>query len=234
MEFVAALANIIVINLVLSGDNAVVIAMASRNLPRRQQKMAIFWGSAGAIALRVILTLGAVLLLKIPLLKAVGGILLVYIAGKLLKEDKSSSEACAATAGSFWEAVKMIIVADLLMSTDNVLAIAGASKGNILLLAFGLALSIPIIIFGSQILLFFIKKFPLVIYLGAGILSWTAGEMIVSDERFAALFQAETAEIMNMAVPALLTAFIITFGCLHKRTLRKRAAQANQPGSKDR
>ncbi|MGB9905086.1 MAG: TerC family protein [Desulfotomaculales bacterium] len=234
MEFVAALANIIVINLVLSGDNAVVIAMASRNLPRRQQKMAIFWGSAGAIALRVILTLGAVLLLKIPLLKAVGGILLVYIAGKLLKEDKSSSEACVTTAGSFWEAVKMIIVADLLMSTDNVLAIAGASKGNILLLAFGLALSIPIIIFGSQILLFFMKKFPLVIYLGAGILSWTAGEMIVTDERFAALFQAETGEIMNMAVPALLTAFIITFGYLHKRTRRKKAAQANQPGSKDR
>jgi YjbE family integral membrane protein len=234
MEFVAALANIIVINLVLSGDNAVVIAMASRNLPRRQQNMAIFWGSAGAIALRVILTLGAVLLLKIPLLKAVGGILLVYIAGKLLKEDKSFSEACVTTAGSFWKAVKMIIVADLLMSTDNVLAIAGASKGNILLLAFGLALSIPIIIFGSQFLLFLMKKFPLVIYLGAGVLGWTAGEMIVTDERFAALFQAETAEIMNIAVPALLTAFILTFGYLHKRTRRKRAAQANQPGSKNR
>ena len=215
------------INLVLSGDNAVVIALASRSLPAKQQKLAIFWGSAGAIILRAALTIGVVLLLKIPFLKAAGGALLIYIAVKLLKEDECASEVCK-SAGSLWEAVKTIIFADILMSTDNVLAIAGASKGNLPLLILGLALSIPVIICGSRILLFFMTKFPLIIYVGAGVLGWTAGEMIVTDASFASLFAGETVEILDEALPALLTAFVIISGALINRLQKKRTAPPPQ------
>lgn len=234
MEFLAALGSIIVINLVLSGDNAVVIALASRNLPAKQQKLAIFWGSAGAIILRAVLTIGVVLLLKIPFLKAIGGALLIFIAVRLLKEDGCASEVCE-SAGSLWEAVKTIIIADILMSTDNVLAIAGASRGNIPLLILGLALSIPIIIGGSQILLLGMKKFPLIIYLGAGVLGWTAGEMIVTDARFAAFFADEAAEILDKTLPALLAIFVIASGTLLNRLQKKKMAQPPQgAGGKSR
>ncbi|MEW6276514.1 MAG: TerC family protein [Bacillota bacterium] len=210
MEFLAALISIVVINLVLSGDNAVVIAMASRNLSVRQQKLAIFWGSAGAIGLRVILTTGAVFLLKVPLLKAIGGALLVWIAVKLLKEDECEKDACK-EASCLWDAIKTIIIADFLMSLDNVLAVAGASRGNVLLLIIGLAMSIPIIIYGSQIIVFLMKKFPLIIYVGAGILGWTAGEMIAGDQQVAAYFQ-RIMYILDLFLPALLTVFVVAFG----------------------
>lgn len=179
MELLIALGSITLVNLILSGDNAVVIALASRNLPADQRKKAVLWGSAGAVVLRVLLTVVAAYLLKIPYLQFLGGIALVYIAINLLG-DEHKEVACEG-ANSFWEAIKVIIFADLIMSLDNVLAIAGLADGHLGLLIFGLALSIPIVVFGSQMLMTLMDKFPIIIYLGAAILAWTAAKMMVAD-----------------------------------------------------
>ncbi|MEW6274653.1 MAG: TerC family protein [Bacillota bacterium] len=209
MEIVTALLSIIIINLILSGDNAVVIALASRNLPARQQKQAVFWGSGGAIGLRVILTIVAVLILRIPFLQAAGGILLVWIALKLLRDEESKEE--YESADNLWGAIKTIIFADFLMSLDNVLAVAGASKGNIPLLITGLAISIPIIVFGSQIILFFMKKFPIIVYVGAAVLGWTAGEMFVRDRQMT-LYLHHLPGTFEWLIPLVLTLFVVIVG----------------------
>lgn len=185
-EFIIGLLNICVINLVLSGDNAVVIALASRNLAAKQRQLAIFWGSAAAIILRIVLTIVAVFLLKIPYLQAIGGLLLVWIGVKLLTDEEEEEHMEASS--SLMTAIKTIIIADLIMSLDNVLAVAAASKGNYILLIIGLAISIPIIIFGSQLLVWLMKKMPAFVYIGAGLIAWTAGEMINTDKKIAPLF----------------------------------------------
>ncbi|MCL2766052.1 MAG: TerC family protein [Peptococcaceae bacterium] len=184
-EFAAGLMTICVVNLVLSGDNAVVIAMASRNLPPEQRKKAILFGSAFAIILRILLTLVAVALLAIPFLRAIGGLLLIWIGIKLLIEEEHEEE-MEGNSG-LMAAIKTIVIADLVMSLDNVLAVAAASKGNITLLIIGLALSIPIIIFGSQLLVWVMHKFPAFVYIGAGLIAWTAGELINGDNKIAPL-----------------------------------------------
>ena len=172
--------EIILINIVLSGDNAVVIALACRNLPPDLQKKAIFWGSGGAIALRAILTVVAVWLLKIPFLQIVGGLLLFWIAIKLLAGDNEEEELKGGS--NIKEAIKTIIIADLAMSLDNVVAVAGAAGGNLLLIALGLGISIPLIIWGSQLLMALMNRFPIIITAGAGLLGYTAGEMILGDK----------------------------------------------------
>lgn len=227
MEFLLALLGIMMVNIVLSGDNAVVIAMASRNLPHKQQRLAIFWGSAGAIALRVVLTLVAVVLLQIPYLQFAGGALLVWIAAKLLLEEKEEESIVALT--SFWGAVKTIIIADLVMSLDNTLAIAAVANGNIPLLVFGLALSIPIIICGSQILVWLMAKFPIIVYIGAGLIAWTAGEMMVRDGKLGVYIVALTPAWL---LPAAITAGVLG-GCTwwKARRVPVPAAQA-QPETK--
>lgn len=182
MEFLVALSQIMMVNIVLSGDNAVVIAMASRCLPPKQQKMAILWGSVGAIGLRVLLTLVAVTLLKIPYLQFVGGILLIWIAVKLLLEDNECCEDSIKASDSLWTAVRTIIIADIIMSLDNTLAIAAIARDNHLLLIIGLGLSVPLIIFGSRILVFLMDRFPAIIYFGAGLIAWAAGLMIIDDK----------------------------------------------------
>lgn len=216
LEYIAILTGIFMINIVLSGDNAVVIAMASRNLPARQQKSAILLGSAGAIIFRIILTVVIVFLLKIPFLQAVGGLLLIYIAVKLLKDEESEEECKAA--GSLAEAIKIIIIADLIMSLDNTLAIAAVSKGNWLMLIIGLATSIPIIIFCSQIILYFMKRFPVIIYIGSGILAWTAGKMLVEDKKVDLFLHQSTNDMVvstiHVALPLLVTAAVIVYGWL--------------------
>lgn len=178
-EFWVALAQIVLINIVLSGDNAVVIALACRSLPPRQQKSAILFGSAGAIVLRVILTFFAVLLLAQPYLKLVGAALLLWIGVGLLKGDDEGEEHEGHS--SLWAAIKTIIVADLVMSLDNVVGVAAAAKGNLLLLVTGLVISIPLIIFGSTLILKLMGRFPVIITAGAALLGWVAGEMAVSD-----------------------------------------------------
>lgn len=179
-----ALGSIILTNIILSGDNAVVIALASRNLPPSQQKKAIFWGSAAAIILRVILTVTAVGLLTLPYLKIVGAVLLVYIGVQLLNEGDGEEEMDGKD--NLWAAIRTILIADLVMSLDNVIAVAAAAqKGpeetRLLLLILGLGLSIPLIVFGSTLLLKVMERFPIIITIGAALLGYLAGEMLVAD-----------------------------------------------------
>ena len=175
----AALTNIMLVNVVLSGDNAVVIALAAQGLPARQQRAAIVYGSAAAIAMRTVLTVFAISLLTLPYVKIIGGILLFYIAVKLMAHPhRTNAVKSASTIGT---AIKTILIADLVMSTDNVLGVAAASHGNLPLLAIGLALSIPIIVFGSTIVLKIMRKFPIVIVFGVALLAYLGGEMMISD-----------------------------------------------------
>ena len=177
--FFSSLLSIIVINLILSGDNAVVIALAVRNLPGKQRLWGIILGSLLAVVLRIILTAFAAKLLEIPLLKFVGGALIAWIAVKLFTEGHEDEEVQAA-AGLF-QAVKIILIADLVMSIDNVLAVAGASKGNMFLLLFGLGTSIPLVVGTSSLLSMLMDKYPIIITIGSAILGKVAGEMIITD-----------------------------------------------------
>lgn len=176
--FLLGLLGIILINIVLSGDNAVVIALACRNLPDAQQNRAIFWGSTGAIILRILLTFVAVWLLQIPYLNIAGGLLLLYIAIKLINDDNDPELKGKST---IWGAIRTVIVADLIMSLDNIVAVAGAAHGNIVLIILGLAISIPLIIWGSKLLMNLMNRFPVIVWLGAALLGYTGGIMITSD-----------------------------------------------------
>lgn len=178
--FWIAVAQIIAIDLILSGDNAVVIALACRNLPHEQRKKGILWGVFGAVGLRVILTAFAATLLGLPFLKLVGGLLLLWIGVKLLAVDDDGGHEIEA-ASTLWSAVKTIIIADFVMSADNVIAVAAASRDSLFLLLFGLAVSIPLIIWSSQIVLKLMERYPIVVTLGAGLLGWVAGGMFVGD-----------------------------------------------------
>ncbi|HYD75201.1 TerC family protein [Ramlibacter sp.] len=184
--FWIAVGQIILIDILLGGDNAVVIALACRGLPKQQRKLGIIYGTAGAIVLRVILIAFALALLAIPYLKVVGGLLLVWIGVKLLLPPEEDDEhANIASSDKLWSAVKTVIVADLVMSVDNVLAIAGAAENagqhQIFLVIFGLIVSIPIIVAGSQLVLKLMDRFPIIITLGGMLLGWIAGHMIFTD-----------------------------------------------------
>ncbi|GAB4445573.1 MAG: TerC family protein [Rhodocyclaceae bacterium] len=179
-EFWIAVGQIVAIDIVLSGDNAVVIALACRNLPPAQRRLGIAWGVAGAVGLRVMLTAFAASLLGFPYLKLAGGLLLLWIGVKLLlPEDDGEHEIRAAA--SLAGAVRTIIVADFVMSLDNIIGVAAASRDSILLLVFGLALSIPIMMWTSQLVLRMMERFPIIVLLGAGLLGWVAGGMLVTD-----------------------------------------------------
>jgi YjbE family integral membrane protein len=179
-DFWAALGSIILANVLLSGDNAVVIAMAARALPPSQQKKAIVFGSAAAIVMRIVLTLIAVKMLGLPWLKLVGGLALLWIGAKLMSDEEEQHDHAAKPMG-IGAAVRTILVADLVMSLDNVLAVAAAAQGNTLLLVIGLAISIPLIVFGSTLILKIMDRFPLIITAGAALLGWLAGEMMLTD-----------------------------------------------------
>jgi YjbE family integral membrane protein len=177
--FWLGLLKIIGVNVILSGDNAVVIALAARSLPQRQQKQAVFWGAGAAIVLRVLLTLFAVALLALPWLKVAGSVLLLWIGVKLLVPEDDDAEIAASQ--HLVSAIKTILIADLVMSLDNVLAVAAAAGGSLLLLVLGLAISIPLVICGATLLIKLMERFPVIITLGAGLIGWVAGEMIVAD-----------------------------------------------------
>jgi YjbE family integral membrane protein len=218
-SFWAALLSIIVANILLSGDNAVVIALASRNLPASQQKLAIFWGSAAAIVLRVILTVTAVQLLTLPYLKIIGAILLLYIGVQLLAD--SDDEAEMKGSSNIWGAIRTILVADLVMSLDNVLAVAAAAqKGpeetRLILLIIGLGLSIPLIIFGSTMLLKVMDRFPIIITLGAGLLGLLAGGMLVEDPAIKESMQVAM-EDAHMIFEGIGVAIVILVGTYLKK-----------------
>jgi len=180
-EFFSALVAIIIIDLVLAGDNAIVIALAARNLPRHLRKKAIVWGTFGAIAVRTAMTMVVVWLLKIPGLLLVGGLLLVWIAYKLIIDNENGDNHELDAASNFWGAMKTIVVADALMGLDNVLAVAGAAHGSFLLVVLGLLISIPIVIWGSQLILKFVERYPAIVYVGAGVLAWTSVKMMTGE-----------------------------------------------------
>jgi YjbE family integral membrane protein len=192
MEFLSApwwsaLLAIVLIDLVLAGDNAIVIALAARNLPPHLQKKAILWGTVGAIAVRSAMTLVVVWLLKVPGLMLVGGLGLLWIAYKLLA-DQGNNGHSGPVASTFWGAMKTIVVADALMGIDNVLGVAGAAHGSFDLVVIGLLVSVPIVVFGSTMVLKLVERFPMIIQLGSAVLAFTAAKMIVSEPLLDAVF----------------------------------------------
>ncbi|MEO8039179.1 MAG: TerC family protein [Betaproteobacteria bacterium] len=193
-QFLSALLAIVVIDLVLAGDNAIVIALAARTLPKALQKKAIVWGTVGAIAVRIVMTLVVVWLLSVPGLRFVGGLLLIWIAYKLLAADNHDDDhevslhlGSDVQHPSFWSALRTIVVADAVMGLDNVLGVAGAAKGSFVLVVLGLAISIPIMVWGSTLILKWVERFPAIIYVGAGVLAWTSATMIIHEPKLQTL-----------------------------------------------
>lgn len=221
-EFWAALFSIILIDLVLAGDNAIVIGLAARNVPQKDQKKVIIWGTVGAILIRVVMTLLVVQLLNIPGLRLAGGLALVWIAYKLIVDEKSHE----INAGNqMWAAIRTIIIADAMMGLDNVLAVAGAAHGDFLLVIIGLAVSVPIMVWGSTLILKLTERFPIVITIGAAVLAWTAAKMIVQEPLIDELFASNW---IKYGFEVLVIIAVIGIGTqMKKRKARLReAAQA--------
>jgi len=208
-DFWIGLLKIIWINIILSGDNAVVIALAARGLPAEQQKKAIMFGSGAAVVLRIALTVVAAKLLALSFLQIVGGILLLWIGTQLLHgEDEEEGE--GKEHSGLMTAIRTILIADLVMSLDNVIAVAAAAKGSMVLLILGLAISIPLVIFGSQLMIKLMDRFPVIITLGAALIGWVGGETIVSDVALTSLVEANT--WLHYAGPALGAALVLAVG----------------------
>jgi YjbE family integral membrane protein len=221
--FWTALLKIIGVNIVLSGDNAVVIALAARSLPPQQQKQAIFWGSGAAVAMRIVLTIFAVALLALPWLKLIGSVLLLWIGVKLLlpEEEDTNIEA----SDKLWPAIKTILIADLVMSLDNVIAVAAAAGNSYTLLIIGLAISIPLVVFGATLLLKLMERWPIIITIGAGLLGFVAGEMAWEDSAIAG-FTSQYPGAMKYVVAAIGAIFVIGLGrILAGRSLKAAAAE---------
>ena len=226
MQFFTSILSIILIDLVLAGDNAVVIAMAVRRLPRPQRLKGIFFGAGAAVVLRVILTFFVAQLLRISFVKLVGGAVILWIAVKLFVEGEGEADA-GKEAGNLWQAVRLIVIADITMSTDNVLAVAGASHGNLFLLIFGLIVSIPFVVFTSNLLSMLMDRFPIIILIGAAILGRVGGEMMITDPFIEGLFHP--GKIIEYSVQIFFAVGVIVFGKL--LMYWKRSAQ--QAGSSD-
>lgn len=218
-DFWSALLAIIIIDLVLAGDNAIVIGLSARNLPREQQKKVIFWGTFGAIAIRSLLTLAVVWLLQIPGLLLAGGLLLVWIAYKLLVEEKKHD---VEEAQNLWAAIRTIVIADTVMGLDNVLAVAGAAHGSFVLVVLGLLISVPIVIWGSTLILRWVERFPIIIYIGAGVLAWTAAKMI-TDEPFLHEFFAAN-PVWKWAFQLAVIAGVLLLGRMRKQQAERERA----------
>lgn len=218
-----AILQIIAIDIVLGGDNAIIIALACRNLPPRQKRLGVLWGTAGAIILRCILVFFATTLLTIPGLKLIGGLLLLWIGVRLLLEDDHIDESAVKQPPNLMGAVRTIIIADFVMSFDNSIAIAAAAKGNMYLVVFGLALSVPIIIAGSALILRLMTRFPLIIAAGGALLGWLAGDMIATDPLLAERLAAYTAHAAALAA-AIGAGLVVAIGLI----LKRRAAQSAQ------
>ena len=220
-EFWAALGSIILANVLLSGDNAVVIAMAARGLPARQQKSAIVFGSGAAIVMRIALTLIAVKMLGLPWLKLAGGLALLWIGANLMSDEEEQHDRDARTIG-VGAAVRTILLADLVMSLDNVLAVAAAAQGNTLLLIIGLAVSIPLIVFGSTLILKVMERFPVIITAGAALLGWLAGEMMSTDPAIRHWF-VEVPESAVRIAGVIGAVLVVIVGKLLQRRAKSRA-----------
>ena len=189
VDFWIGLLKIVWINIILSGDNAVVIALAARSLPPHQQTKAVFWGSGAAVVLRIALTVVAAKLLEMSYLQIAGGLLLLWIGTQLLS-DEEEGDGHSKEHGSLMAAVRTILIADLVMSLDNVIAVAAAAKGSMTLLILGLAISIPLVIFGSTLMIKLMERFPIIVTFGAALIGWVGGETIVSDVALKSLLAA--------------------------------------------
>lgn len=221
-QFWVAVLQIIAIDIVLGGDNAVVIALACRRLPQNQRNQGIFWGIFGAIALRVILIFFALTLLKISYLKITGALLLIWIGIKLLQPEPENNEHTIGASSTLLGAIKTIIIADAVMSLDNVIAIAGAAKDSIGLVIFGLLISVPIIVWSSKLVIKLMDRFPVIITIGAGLLGWIAGDMIISDTVTKEWVNTNAA-FMHWLSPVCGVLVIILIGkWLAAKTLRKK------------
>ena len=221
---------IVIIDLVLAGDNAIVIALAARTLPKELQRKAILWGTLGAIGVRIVMTLIVVWLLTVPGLRLVGGILLIWIAYKLLAADDHDEKPRSEPAGaaprkgaSFWSAIRTIVVADTVMGLDNVLGVAGAAKGSFVLVVLGLAISIPIMVWGSTVILKWVERFPAIVYIGAGVLAWTSAAMIGHEPRLLSFFEANA--WVRYAMYVVIVGGVLGVGYLANR--RRRTAGAS-------
>jgi len=217
-EHISSILLIIGIDIILGGDNAVVIALASRNLPERQRNAAIVLGTTLAIVIRIILTAAVVILLKIPFLQLIGGGVLLWISFKLLTQ-KHENTTHVKPETTLWKAIQTIVAADIVMGIDNVVAIAGAANGNLYLVIFGFLISVPIIILGSKIILHFMERFPILIYVGAAILAYTAGQMITNENQIQYIY--EEYAYFKSILPFLMVTLVISAGIiLNKRTLQ--------------
>ncbi|MGD8207664.1 MAG: TerC family protein [Thiohalocapsa sp.] len=224
--FLISVLQIIAIDILLGGDNAVVIALACRRLPESQRNKGILWGVFGAIALRLILIFFALQLLALPFLKVIGAVLLLWIGIKLLQPEDGEAHASLDAPSHLLGAVKTIVIADAVMSLDNVVAVAAAAKGDIVLVAFGIAVSIPIIVWGSKLVLRLMDRFPIVITLGGALLGWIAGEMLVTDIMIEPLLHGGP-PWLHYAAAAAGALFVVTVGMHLAR--RRRAAAAPVP-----
>ncbi|MDE2618180.1 MAG: TerC family protein [Burkholderiales bacterium] len=230
MEFLSApwwsaLLAIILIDLVLAGDNAIVIALAARSLPSHLQRKAIVWGTVGAIVVRSLMTIGVVWLLQIPGLMLVGGLGLVWIAYKLLT-DSEGDDSHGPVAQTFWGAMKTIIVADALMGVDNVLGVAGAAHGSFDLVVLGLLISVPIVVFGSTMVLKLVQRFPIIIQLGAAVLAFTAAKMVVNEPLLDPVFDPHTGA--RWALYALAVVGVLAAGWWNTRRQTTQTSHSGQ------
>ena len=209
--FWLALLQIITINIVLSGDNALVIALACRGLPPKARRWGIAFGTVAAIVLRIIFAIVIVFLLRIPLLMLVGSALLMWIAIKLVLPEKSEHESGIAASASIWQAIWVVMVADAVMSLDNVIAVAAAAKGSLLLLVLGITISIPPVVLGSAVMLYVLDRFPILVIAGSGLLGWVAGELAVADGITHA-FLAAHAPFLISSAPIICCAIVVAVG----------------------
>jgi len=223
LDFVAGVLKIVLIDLALAGDNALVIALAVRTLPKRQQFLGRIWGTVGAVALRLLFIGIITHLLRIPLLQAVGGLLLIWIAIKLVRQSDSVEEGHVRHGTSLLEAIWIILVADVVMSLDNVIGVAGAADGDMTLVVFGIALSIPIVVWGSGVLATLMNRYPWIILIAGGILGEVAGKMLVHDH-FVVSRLGDVPDVAEWALRAGLAGAIVLIGWL---AARRRAAAAS-------
>jgi YjbE family integral membrane protein len=227
-QFWIGLGQIILVNIILSGDNAVVIALAARSLPERQRQQAIVWGSVAAIVMRVILTLVAVQMLKWPMLKFAGSLLLFWIALQLLLPEKDGGHGGTRPEASLMGTIRTILLADLVMSLDNVIAVAAAAKGSLALLIIGLGISIPLVVFGSTLILKLMDRYPVIVTVGAALLGFVSGEMLVTDPALEAWFEAHA--LLHNGIPLAAAAAVVLIG---KRMAGQAAAVAAPAGVVD-
>ncbi len=222
-EFWTALGMIIFIDLILAGDNAIVIGLAARKLPPEQQKKAIFWGTFGAVAIRIVATVLIVYLLKIPGLQLVGGLLLVWIAYKLMITEEGHKE--IQPKDTLWASIRTIVIADAAMGIDNVIAVAGAAHGDTLLVVIGLLISVPIVVWGSTLFIKLVNKFPSIVYIGSGVLAYTAAKMITHEKFLKDWFASP---IVHWGFVIIVVVVILIAGKLRNNQIANRSKSSEQ------